>query len=222
MGFLDSVKNSANRAKLKGEMALLDREINNLNSKFGVELYDKLTQQQQATNKGNILNLMEFLPSSNANQKAVQEPLEACRADVTAKQMQIDAKRLEIEKLQCDRERFRGHSGTIEKMKHDTTSRSEEAKLHVQIKLLEREIHQRKEEFGRTVFDALADSNDSERSANAARGGGGGGILGKLKPENKNQKEIATLIERAQRPVALAREKKSTAERELAELNSTT
>ena len=248
MGFLDSVKNSAQKAKLKGEIALIDREINQLQSSFGVELFDKLTHSQphhpsssskSASSSSGLpslsqlptLHLEDFMPN-NANQKAIHEPLEACRADVMAKQKQIDAKRLEIEKLQCNRERFRG--GTFEKIKHDTASHSEEAKLQVQIKLLEREIQQRKELLGRTVFDLLVGTGEtlghdsSERSTGSScgaggsrRGGVGGGILGKLKPENKTQKELATLVDRAQRTAAVARQKKMTAEREIAALEST-
>jgi len=209
MGFFDSVKSSAIKAKLKGEIALLDREISSQQSAFGVELYDKL--QQQSAGK-NFANLGEIMPSAlkGANEKAVKEPLEACRADVQTKQNEVDAKLLEIEKLQCDRERSR-ISSTMERFKSDTASRSTEAKLQVQIKLLRREIQQRKEQFGRDVFDVMVDANDSER-------GGERGLLGKIK-QDKNQKEMAAIIERAARPIAVARQKRSVAQRDMEELD---
>lgn len=232
MGFLDSVKGSATKAKLRGEIALLDREIHSLQSAFGVELYDKLTmqQQQQSSSKpgggfvpsGIVPNihLDDLLPSS-ANQKALKEPLEACRRDVVAKEDEIAAKRREIEKLQCDRERSRIKSA-FEKMKSDAAGRSAEAKLHVEIKLREREIRQRKEQFGRDVYDALAESNDNSERSGGGSAGGGGGIMNKLKPEKNRQqnREIAGIIARAERPVSLARQKKAAAERGVAEIDA--
>ena len=219
MGIFDSVKNSATKAKLKADIALADREISAKQSAFGVELFDKLQQQQTGKNflaaAASTATTQTIVPNvfAGANEKAFKEPFEQCKADVLVKQNEIDAKLLEIEKLQCDRERSRIES-SMERLKTNAASHSHEAKLQMQIKLLKREIHQRKEQFGRDVFDALLDSNDSEREKK------GGGMLSKLKPQDKQQKEISSIIERAARPIAVARQKKAAAQRDIQELES--
>lgn len=48
MGIFDSVKKSATKAKIQGEIVLIDREIASIHRAFGVQLYDLLSKAVDA------------------------------------------------------------------------------------------------------------------------------------------------------------------------------
>ena len=88
MGFLDSVKKGATKAKLQGEIVLLDREITSIKRAFGVTLFDLLAKAVMDTNT---------TPALLKKQPEVAEAFETFYKDIQKSQAEKDAKLKEIE-----------------------------------------------------------------------------------------------------------------------------
>jgi hypothetical protein len=216
MGIFDSVRNGAVKAKLHAEIALLDRQIVQQQSALGVELYDKLTTQQNNKMLGTGIAIpMPSIFHSNAD--AIRGPLEDCRRDVVVKQNEKEACKLELEKIGVNRERAPPavtNQDAVKKAGSWVTDTGKEAQLNVRIKLLEREIHQRKEKFGVQVFDLVVETNAAEKKKGNTLVAGIGKLTG-----GTSEKDIQDCISSAARQVALTRQQKDAKLREIAAID---
>jgi hypothetical protein len=159
MGVLDAFKKNARKAKLRADIVLIDREITTHKHNFGIELYDALVEYERLHKK---------LPNKY---ESVTTEFEQCRRDVTMHGNSIDAKQLEIERHFVTRERIAPAIEMSQKAKNlgtSLSSQSNQVKLQAQIKLLERDIQNRKGAFGIAVADALLLSNTTTESNTSA------------------------------------------------------
>jgi hypothetical protein len=234
MGIFDSVKNSAAKAKLNAEIVLLDRQINTQLHSFGVEFFDKLVKAAAPYSNSSTSTLNAAVLPSSAVADAMRSVFDECRHDVQAKQNEHDANRIEAEKVACNKERSAAKSlnqSTMTKAGNWMTDTSKEAQLKVRNKLLEREINQRKGQFGVEVFDIVLTAMGGSGTAAASGGGGGGalaaavaktksGIIGTLAGSHAADKEaIAKCIANASRAVGLLRAQKDSKLREIAAID---
>lgn len=215
MGIFDSVKKASLKAKLNAEIALLDRDITSKQGAFGVDLYDKLV----AMERGSINKTGLSLPGIfHANEAAIHGPFDAAKRDIRVKQNERDAKELEIEKIGVDRERAPppvNSQQQLAKAGSWMSSTSTEAKLTVQIKLLDREINQRKQLFGVEVFDLVVDTaNDPKNKSGISTK-----IAAGFSKLQTSEKEIQETCRVAKREVNLVRAQKEAKLREIAAID---
>lgn len=88
MGFFDSVKKSATKTKIQGEIVLLDREIAAIQKEFGVTLYDLLAAAVDGNNA---------TPALLKKQPEIATVFEAFYKEIQKQQAEKDAKLKEID-----------------------------------------------------------------------------------------------------------------------------
>jgi hypothetical protein len=243
MGFLTSVKNAGMKTKIRGDLKLLDREMVQRKQKLGVELYNLLVvARSKKRNTGGTAGASPQptigLNLFHARQDSIQVPLDACRADVSVLEDRKDAMEQELVHMAANRDRARMARTNGESLQQAVGWVSDsgvEAKIQVQMKLIDREIHQRKELFGLQVYDDIISSTASSTTAGGAGGAGGGskekapkrgmfggvkaGISTRLSKLSSDEKAIEECIERAKKDVNLVQTKKDRKEREIAQLD---
>ena len=147
MGFMDSVQNAGQRAKLNGEILLIDRDLVARKKLFGVEIYDALDTIEKK-NKTAVLSTPNLFKGIETQ---IREPLEVCRDEIRIMEGDMASKVSEQTHLEVKRERdTNANIGTW------VSRSSTEAKLTVEIALLERQIKIRKEKFGLDIWDIVA------------------------------------------------------------------
>jgi hypothetical protein len=173
MGLMENVQNAGQRAKLNGEMLLIDRDIVARKKEFGVELYDliDIIERKSKTSMLSTPSLFKGIESQ------IQEYLEVCRKEVGDFEDSKSAKELEQTQLEVKRERET--KATIGKWMSRTGT---DAKLTVEITMLERQIKQRKEKFGVDIWDIVAQPSSIVENVNieAKKKSGLGKVTGAL------------------------------------------
>mmetsp|Transcript_11055 Transcript_11055/g.18341 ORF Transcript_11055/g.18341 Transcript_11055/m.18341 type:complete len:230 (-) Transcript_11055:108-797(-) len=150
MGIFDSVQNAGTRAKLNGEIVLIDRRLVARKKLFGVEIYD-LFDALDDKHKSDLFSMPELFKGVEGQMK---QPLEDCRKEVRVMHGEKVSKEDELAKLEVRRERDTKNSvGSF------FSNTSTDATLKVQITMLERNIKLRKEEFGLDVWQYVSKDN---------------------------------------------------------------
>lgn len=219
MGIFDNLRNGAVKTKLQAEISLLERQIVQKKSALGVELYDKMTSQL-SSNKVPGINVAIPIPASlfPHNSDVIRDQLDDCRRDLQPKISEMNACSIELEKLAATRERANPNQGTFTKAGAWMSNTGKDAELRVRIKLLEREIYQRKERFGVDIYDIVVENvqeaTSTQKSGNFIASGIGkiGQITGVT---NKAEKEIHNCIQLANRQVTVLRQQIESKHREI-------
>lgn len=223
MGILDNIRGGAVKTKLQAEIALLERQIVQKKSALGVELYDKMTAQENANKVPGINVTIPVLSSLFPhNSDMIRDQIDECRRDLQPKVNEMNACSIELEKLAATRERANPNQGTLTKAGAWMSNTSKDAELRVRIKLLEREIYQRKERFGIDVYDivieSINDTSANKKSGNVIKSG-----IGKISQftgvSNKAEKEIHDCIQMAARQVTVLRQQIDSKHREIVAVN---
>jgi hypothetical protein len=174
MGFFDSLGNAGQRAKLNGEILLLDRELVARKKQFGVDMFD-LIDTIEKNKKGAIFSTPELFKGHCETH--IREPLETCRNEVRVWEGDLIGKKNELSSLEVKREReTKSNFGTW------VSNSSSDAKLTVEITMLERQIKQRKEKFGIDVWDGMCEPTSiiGNVAAETKKKGGLGKVTGAL------------------------------------------
>jgi hypothetical protein len=217
MGFMDSVQNAGLRARLNGEILLIDRDLVARKKLFGVEIYDAIDVIEKK-NKTAILSTPNLFKGIEAQ---IKEPLELCRNEIRLMEGDKASKESEQTHLEVKRERdTKSNIGTW------VSRSSADAKLTVEIALLERQIKIRKEKFGLDIWDivahptSLVENITTETKKEAGLGkvtGAMGGLakgvtskiavgLGKL---SSDERTIQDIVEKAKEDVIFLERSKS-------------
>jgi hypothetical protein len=222
MGIFDKLKNSATKTKLQAEIALLERQIVSKKSTLGVELYDKMTAQQNS-NKVPGINVTIPVPASlfPHNADAIRNQLDDCRRELQPKIDEKNACTIELERLTATRERVNPNDGTFSKAGAWMSNTGKDAELRLRIKFIEREIYQRKEKFGVDVYDIVVENvSDGNKNKSGNVLAAGMGKIGQLTGvTNKAEKEIHDCIQMTARQVSVLRQQIDSKQREIIALN---
>jgi hypothetical protein len=225
MGLFDSVKNAALKAKLNGEILLLDRDLAAKKKAFGVELYDKLEQ----INNARAVNIS----LCNAIEKKVSGPLGTCRMELKGLVDERDVKQREAETIGATRDNNKFAQTGQEKLQRAgkwVSDASSEAGLQMEITLLNRKIKHRKEVFGEEVFDELVlgalhpetiDASRSPVSPKKLLGIGKditSGITTQLAKLSPVEQELQHIVDKAKSDAAYIQNERGRKEREIASL----
>jgi hypothetical protein len=154
MGFLDSIGNAARKAQLHTEISLVDRELIARKRAFGVELYDKISTQRKQTNQLEAATAGVF----QAIENTIKDPLTTCSDDIHRLELECSEKKREKELIEIRQEKaaLGEKNAATNTMSKRITNQATLAQLAVQTTLLEREMKQRKEQFGLEVWDVVS------------------------------------------------------------------
>ncbi|GAX20866.1 hypothetical protein FisN_7Hh184 [Fistulifera solaris] len=224
-GFLAKAKNTAIITKIKGEIALLDREEKQQRQAFGVELYDLLDSMYS---KSGWDKMPHFLGKES---QQIKQIFDVCQLDIRQLLDSKDAKEREVEHLQIDRERALPPTTNKEKLAQAgkwMSSQGNEAKLKAESALLDHKMKARKGTFGIDVFslvtgDASAESILGEDSSESSSKGGilsgvKSGISNQISKLSGDEKKIQDIIKKAMADDALIQQRKERKRREIARL----
>lgn len=204
------MQNAGTRAKLNGEILLLDRDLTARKKLFGVEIFD-LIDALDDKNKSNIVSMPGIFKSVEAQMK---EPLGDCRKDVRTMKAEKLAAEDELATLEVRREReTKATVGTF------FSNTSADASLNMKITMLERKIKARKEEFGLDVWRIVgqdssitakvtAETRKSKTSIGKVTGVLGGltkgvasGVASGLGKLSKDERAIQECLEKAKEDI---------------------
>lgn len=138
MGLLETVRQGAWKTKLRGELALLDREIARKEALFGVEFFDIIISYKTTSNK-NLPSLCDFVSGDFAKTSRAIKLLE-------------DEKEIKAMKIRINRT-VTGDAPP-ESSISDTAN---EAMVRLQMHGLDRDILKQKEEFGASLSREVAE-----------------------------------------------------------------
>lgn len=94
-----SVSNAAAAAKIKAEMALLDREMKIRKEQFGLEVFELTKASDEAQKKGIKGAVAGVMSGLSQQEKDIQACIDEAKADVALIEAKITSKRREIEML---------------------------------------------------------------------------------------------------------------------------
>lgn len=153
MGFLDGISSTARKAQLHAEISLVDRELASRKRAFGVELYDKIASQNKRASGLEAASAVLF----QAIENSIREPLTACSDDVRRLELEYDEKKREKELIEIRQEKAAlGENPASNTISRRIANQANLAQLAVQTTLLEREMKQRKEQFGLEIWDIVS------------------------------------------------------------------
>ena len=158
MGMLDKAKNAAKTTKLKGEIALLDRDIKAKKQKFGIEVSD-LLWDMEAKQKALGGRESVFLTSLRTQWDVAKADLQKTREKKEEIQSKLDAAG------ELKRSGEQDDASAMDKAKAVGT----EGKRRAKLQLLDRELKSRKQQFGIDVYDAAVEV--VQKTAPASAGG---------------------------------------------------
>ncbi len=197
------MKKSGLKTKLRGEILLAEREGRARKKRFGVDLYDLLTNDKQT-----LLGVSAGTLFKGANDDGeLKLALERSRDDIAGMQVRKDEKQKELDVLEIKGSHTMPSYTVGQKMSQAGRAVSDAgvaAKLRTQMALLDREMKIRKEEFGLEVFDLVKDSAES-----------GKGPMASISSVSVQEKGIQEVIDQAKNDVAAIETKMRSKEREI-------
>ena len=138
---VQEVNKKALKVKLGAELRLVDRELETIQSSFGIQLYDAIAAESE-------------VPSALSH---ITKSYEACRDLIDSKVQEQEAKFSMIDSHQSQRLRAAPPVSMKDRVlwvRDNVKTRSTDVKLKAQTLWLDREIKLAKQAFGREVFDA--------------------------------------------------------------------
>jgi len=185
------MKNAGEQAKLKGEIVILERELKGRQKAFGVQLFDLLVSSDS--------HFIVKTPSIfHANEEKIRVPFESCKADVDSLLATKQAHEHELDLVQAKKDSMTPAYSTQDKLNNAgkwMSNTGKEGKIQAQIALLERQIRQRKEQFGLEVFHLVEMPKES--------GGIKSGVSNQLSKFSQKEKLIEQVVEQAKKDVAV-------------------
>ena len=153
----DATKLAAKKTKLRTDMAMIDREIQNRKKAFGVTMYDHVSPLSQTS---------DFYAATDELTNILRPPLINAQKEIQA----YEAKMIKLkEKLAAKEEKRAGAFPTkAETVGQKTLNfgkasimHSKETKIKAELKVVERQIKGEKQKFGLELFPVLVEAEDT-------------------------------------------------------------
>jgi hypothetical protein len=209
MSFWDKIKKNGQKTKLRGEIALAERQINGQKKKFGIELYDLVTNDKQK-----LLSVAAGT-AFKGQQDSMKDPFERARDDIAGIQVRKDIKQKDLDVLEVKGAHTLPDATMGQKASKAGRAISEAGtgtKLRAEMALLDREMKIRKEQFGIEVFDlsVASDEGDSKK-----------GIAKRVSAamESETEKVIQACIDQSKKEVASIQTRIASNRREIGNLD---
>ena len=231
MGLFDAIGDTAKRAKLSGEIALLEREMTTRKKAFGVELYDIISKQQKVNMKNDNF-LLETPPIFKTTENEIQEPLMKYSKEIRVMELELKTieDQMELQEAKKIRDARGGRSSGVGQSAKEA---AKDAEFYVKIKYIKREMLLRKEQFGLEVWDAATGpswireavvNETKDKSGLGVVTGTVGGLMKGMKGTvtktlgamSSDEREIATCVNKAKEDMKKLEDQKRTKENEVA------
>lgn len=216
MGLWGNVKNTAERTKLRGDVALAQRGIAARKKKFGEEFYDVLTNDKQKVVLGvSTANLSIF--KKGAQNEELREAFERAREDMRVKQARKEElqNRLDIMEVKGTHTMPDGTIGQkLSKTGKMFSNAGTGTKIRAQMALIDREMKIRKEEFGVEVYELAKPTEDKQKK------GLKGAISKAMTGLSDHDKDIQRVIDAAIKDVEAIEGRVTSLERQITFLES--
>jgi len=213
MGWWGSLKNSAEKTKLRGDIVLTQRGITARKKKFGEEFYDVLTNDKQRLVSAGTLSVFKKGPQNDNLRTAFEKATCEVRGMLAREdelQKNLDVMEVKGSHTMPD-ETIGQKMSKTGKMLSDAGAGS---KIRAQMQMVYREIKIRKENFGLEVYDYTEKSDDKEKK----------GLKGKISKAltsfSEQEKEIQDVIDVAKKDVEVIEIRVKSLERQIAFLDS--
>ena len=200
------MKNTGLKTKIHGEIALLEREATSRKKKFGVDLFDVLTQDKQKLLGVAAGTLFQ------GKQVDLKEPFDKARDDIAGIQAKKDIKQKDLDVLEVKGSHTLPDSTMNDKVKKAGKAVADagtSAKLKTEMALLDRDMKIRKEQFGLEVFELVKASDSKEKQ------GISGAVQNALSNMSQQEKDIQACIDEAKADIALIEGKIESKRREI-------
>uniref|UniRef100_A0A7S4AX07 Uncharacterized protein n=1 Tax=Pseudo-nitzschia australis TaxID=44445 RepID=A0A7S4AX07_9STRA len=217
MGIWGSVKNAAEKTKMRGDIALAQRGITARKKKFGVEFYNILTNDKQRLLGGSVAAGSLSVFKKNGKEDPLKDAFDAAHEDIRGMEA-----RKEMFQQKLDVMEVKGsHSmpdNTIGQKVSKTGKKFSDAgngtKHRAQMALVDREMKIRKERFGCQVFDMASTTDDKGKKGLIK-----GTISKALTSLSDHEKEIQKVVDTAKKDVAEIEGKVQSLQRQIALLD---
>lgn len=210
---------------------MLNRETTARKQKLGVELYNLLVILERNSRKAGGVSIKS--PTMfHAKQDSIKVPLDACRADVGVLEDRKEGMEQELVHMAANRDRARlarTNGESLQQAGKWVSDSGVEAKIQVQMRLIDREIYQRKERFGLEVYDDIISASNTSKTSGAGAadtkektglfGGVKAGISNRLSKLSSDETAIEECIDKAKKDVNLLQSKIERKDREIAQLD---
>lgn len=169
MSFWDSIKSKAqaalnegatqgHKAKLKADILLLERSVQNRIQSFGIEMYDYVSPLAKNPN---------FFASDDSLTLTLRPALLTAQREVAALDIKLSKQREAIETAKVQRAAAFAVKATSWQEQVLNAGKSaalgtNEAKLHTERKLIETQINAQKQKFGTTLYQILEQKEDQQ------------------------------------------------------------
>lgn len=188
MNLLGKAKKSAQKAKIRGEILVLERQAIGRKKQFGVVFYDLIT------NDKNMLLGVSAGTIFKGHREELKEPFERARDDIAGKQAQKDVHQKDLDVMEVKGAHTLPNATVGEKVNKAGAVMSNAAsatKLNGKMALLDREMKIRKEQFGIEVFEHFSEPQDGKRPSMKKR------LSEKLSGVTQHEKDIQACIDAA-------------------------
>mmetsp|Transcript_131211 Transcript_131211/g.195535 ORF Transcript_131211/g.195535 Transcript_131211/m.195535 type:complete len:218 (-) Transcript_131211:216-869(-) len=209
MGFLDKMKKTGQKTKLRGEIALAGRQIVGRKKTFGIELYDLVTNDKQK-----LLSVAAGT-AFKGQQDSMKEPFERARDDIAGIQARKDIKQKDLDVLEVKGAHTLPDTTMGQKASKAGRAISEAGtgtKLRAEMALLDREMKIRKEQFGIEVFDLSVASDEGSTKKGIAK-------RVSAAMESETEKVIQACIDQAKKDVAFIQTGITSKQREIGSID---
>jgi hypothetical protein len=191
MSWWDKVKKSGQKTKLRADIALIELESKARQKKFGVDLYDVMTNDKQ--------KLLGVSPGSlfKGKNDELKVAFERARNDIAgklARREELQRKRdvLEVKGAHTMPDATVGEK--INKASKAVADAGTDTKLRAQQALLDREMKIRKEEFGLEVFHLVKTSEQKDKGIKGA-------LANAISSLSEHEKDVQSIIDLAKKDV---------------------
>jgi len=210
MGLWGSVKNAAEKTKIRGDIALTRRGIMARKKKFGEEFYDCLTNDKQKL-LGVSAGTLSVFKKGGQNDE-LRAAFERARDDIRGHQATKEQRQNRLDVMEVKGSHTMPDS-TIGQKVNKTGKQLSNAgtgtKIRAKMALIDREIRLRKEEFGLEVFDLSKTTGDKKKK----------GLKGKISKAitglSDQEKEIQNVVDMAKKDVEAVEDRVKSLERQL-------
>lgn len=191
MSLWDKVKKAGQKTKLRADIAMAEREVRGRQKKFGVDLYDVLTNDKQKLLGVSAGTLFK------GKKDELKMAFERARDDIAGKLARKEELQRKRDVLEVKGAHTMPDTTVGEKMNKAGKAVADagtDTKLRAQQALLDREIKIRKEEFGLEVFHVVKPSEQKDRGVKGA-------LSNAISSLSEHEKDIQSIIDLAKKDV---------------------
>eukprot|EP00536_Pseudo-nitzschia_multiseries_P000252 jgi/Psemu1/282195/fgenesh1_pg.4_\ len=198
MGIWGSVKNAAEKTKLRGDVALAQRGITGRKKKFGVEFYDVLTNDKKKLLGGSVSSGSLSVFKKNGQEDPLKDAFEKAHDDIRGMQARKEQLQLKLDVLEVKGSHSMPDRTMKQKMSKTgkmVTDAGTETKVRAQMALIDREMKVRKEEFGVIAYGHAKTTKDKGKK------GLKGSISKAITNLSEHEKAIQAVVDTAKKDV---------------------